>query len=294
MPLTNQYFITGIDFTTLGQVSSGSLNSAVNGATTAADKGIVLVTTDTAVNVPDIPDTATYPEFKKHLWLRLPFNNTYKPLLYCWNNAINDWSLLIVDVFTIEALAQEANDNATAALNTANATNSNLSAVTNVANSANLSATQAVTTANNALSLANGAQATSTSANNNANTALGLGLKLFTSTTLHLTNNNLDILEENHGLTGVPVIVRPVLINLTADLGYVPNDELDIRNALKEGNVFNLIYSWADATKVYCRVGVTLDGVSPSRMLIMDRATGTNLAATRASWGIKVYAFARA
>lgn len=288
MPASNQFFITGVDFTALLQVSASTFNQAVNLAVTAGDKGIIIVTQDIAEGVADTPDVATVPEFGKHLWLRKPFNLDNDATLNYWNGT--EWKTLLVDITTLTALITNAQTDATNALTQIAATNSNLAATSTVANTASLAATAAQTSADNALAAANGAQASADNAQGSANTAIGLGFKKYTSTVVPLTYNTLNKVDEAHELGGMPEIIRAVLVCLVADRGYQPNDEIDSSAVANYGSLYNFIIIYANSTNIYAAIPATAD-VPVTSLQIKEKTTGVFDHAVRANWALKVYAF---
>src|SRR5436305_2019125 len=89
MALNTQDFDHGIDFTGLPNVTGGDLNNGVDLAqphqdTATTGKGLILVTKDTALNIPDVPDAVTHTKWKKYTWQRVPFDAA-APIHYGWN-----------------------------------------------------------------------------------------------------------------------------------------------------------------------------------------------------------------
>lgn len=289
--MTLQFFTKGLDFTTIFQASGSQHNQLVDAAHTAADKGIVLVSTDTAVGVADEPNVADVPEFGKHLWLRKPFDNTYAPALYCYFNGV--WVSLIVDISAITALATAANATADAALVVANSTNANLAAVSTVSNQAALDAAAAKVTAANAVSTAGNASASAIAAQATANTALGLGLKRFQSTAKTLTILAVDSLEEEHGFVNTPDIVRAVLVCKIADSGYAANDEIGPESVAMTNIYPPIMYCGANLTKVFATVLASNTGGTDPQFLLRHKTTGALVSAVRTNWAMRIYAYSR-
>lgn len=161
-------FVKGTDFTGLTEANASDLNQLVDSATTQQDtatsngKGLVLVTDDSALDTPDVPDAVGTPKWTRYLWARRPHSTspTTNLIVYAWNdNAVSDPTYLkwvetnSVDVAGLEAdiaAAQATADTALATANSAAAT----------AGTAQSAANTAVNTANDALSTANTALAT--------------------------------------------------------------------------------------------------------------------------------------
>lgn len=108
----------------------------------------------------------------------------------------------------------------------------------------------------------------------------------YTSTATALPTAGSAVTPLTHGLGGQPLMVRGVLVCVTADLNYVAGDEVDIQAAFtSSGNnefpVFNL---YSTATQIKCvrssHAGIKLNNAT----------TGTDTAITEANWNIKFYA----
>lgn len=98
MAPTNQDFVKGIDFTGLTSINAGDLNQVVDAASPAADKGLIINTTDEVVYVPTVPDAETTVKWQQYIWIRRlhadDASNT-KVLFYAWNpNATSDTTML--------------------------------------------------------------------------------------------------------------------------------------------------------------------------------------------------------
>lgn len=173
--LTSQDLQHGIDFTILATGTGSELNQLVDVATpvagASAEKGVglVITTTDTSANTPDVPNPAQSTDFNKwarYIWKRNPYVTaaSQKPTLYGWNvNAVNEDATLLHWWDTSADLTQLDTDVATALTNSESANDT--------ANAANTIATTALTTANTANATATAAATTAASAQTTANTA---------------------------------------------------------------------------------------------------------------------------
>lgn len=113
--LTTQDFLKGIDITALTNVTGSQLNQLVDVARTAIDKGLIISTTDSALNIPIVPNpnnnyTGITPTWwTNYIWRRLPFNNTGVVTIYFWNPYLNsdpillNWSSLTVGLDALNA-----------------------------------------------------------------------------------------------------------------------------------------------------------------------------------------------
>ena len=88
MPIPNTAdFITGFQATGHTSITAAQVDLLVNGATPASDRGLVVVTTDSA-GVPQPPNATTTPLFANYIWLRLcPL--TRAAILHIWNPLAN-------------------------------------------------------------------------------------------------------------------------------------------------------------------------------------------------------------
>lgn len=170
MPIAIYDFTTGLDFSALANATGADHNNLVDQAVPyATDKGIVMVSTDTALNTPDVPNpntSASYTKWKNYIWVRRVHSTATDttPLSYTWNeNAVSHatylkWVRIPADTSALEALIDALDlrvDDLEASMATALAT----------ANAANATANLASTNASSALATAN-------TANTNATTAL--------------------------------------------------------------------------------------------------------------------------
>lgn len=111
--MTSQDFQKGLDLTGQTSVNASQLNQLVDSARPAASRGIVVVTTDTAVNTPDVPDST----YQNYLWRRIKFagDPEVDSLTYAWNDAASSdpvvlkWRLINESQISAEAQAAIAN-----------------------------------------------------------------------------------------------------------------------------------------------------------------------------------------
>ena len=276
MPLSNQYLVTGIDFSTLTDVTSSTLNQAVNEAITFSDKGIVLVTTDTAVDTADIPDTATYPEFKKHLWLRKKHADDpdQDPILYCFSVVADDWISLIVDVTDLLAQIVAAQADATLALANIANTDAQLEIVGNNTN-----------TALNSIS----------TIQSSINDLTQYRIKRFISAEHQLSplvggSGVEQIYAEAHGFSKVPEIVRGVLICTDPDAGYAVNDEIDLLSPFTNTTHATVGIVVANIDKITFGIGATGNIAGFSTYIPKKDGSG-GAVMTRQKWAVRAYAY---
>jgi microcystin-dependent protein len=156
--MTTQDLTKGIDITGLEDVTGSEMDQLVDVARTAADKGLTLVTTDTALNTPEVPDPNT-PDgmaitptwWTRYLWIRKPFDNTGTLKVYAWNDeATSDATLL--KWYNLGTIAEAALAAAVAAQTTADIADTN-------ANTALLNSNNAITDAADAQTDADAANA---------------------------------------------------------------------------------------------------------------------------------------
>lgn len=159
-----QDFDKGIDFTGINPATGGDHNNLIELAVPRPDgsaaegKGLVVVTTDAALNIPAVPDASATTKWKRYLWVRRSFDGSASPKVYAWDdNAVNHvtffkWLEATQDMTEFE------NDIA-AALAAATNAETVASLVATSAATAITTANGAVTTANDALAVANAAQA---------------------------------------------------------------------------------------------------------------------------------------
>lgn len=195
MPASIYDFTKGVDFVALAPAAAGDHNNLVDLAVPyATDKGIVVRTTDTALDTPDVPDAVTTTKWRNYLWVRaLDASATVTtPYIYMWDNNVavdatyQQWvrvtadetsTLALIAALDVRVTANEAGiANALAVANAANAAasnaGSNAAEALSTANAANANSATALSTANTALQNANTAQVTADQANLTANSAL--------------------------------------------------------------------------------------------------------------------------
>lgn len=89
--MTTQTLVKGIDITAQTTVSGSQLNQLVDAGLVADDKGLNIVTTDTALDTPLVPNpNADYSGVTpiywiNFTWIRQKFDNTEKPEIYIWD-----------------------------------------------------------------------------------------------------------------------------------------------------------------------------------------------------------------
>ena len=85
MPQPSQTdIISGLDPTGFTSLTGAQLETMVGGATPFTDKGIVMVTTDAALNSPNVPAAQTTTKWQTYLWIRIQPSNAAVSL-YAWN-----------------------------------------------------------------------------------------------------------------------------------------------------------------------------------------------------------------
>jgi hypothetical protein len=115
--LTTQDLEKGIDLTGQTSVTVSQINQLVDIGRPATDKGFNIVTTDTALNVPEVPNPdvllegVTPTHWYRYLWIRKPFDNTGIVKLYAWNVSktpdatLLKWELITPDVASLATQA---------------------------------------------------------------------------------------------------------------------------------------------------------------------------------------------
>lgn len=95
-----QDFVKGVDVTGLPEVNDTELNQLVDAAVVANDRGLIIASTDSALDVPDVPDPNADPaqdKWKRYVWKRTPDASATdkRPMLYQWeDDADSDATLL--------------------------------------------------------------------------------------------------------------------------------------------------------------------------------------------------------
>lgn len=158
--MTSQDLVKGIDITGLSTVTGSQINQTVDVARPASDKGLVIVTTDTALSTPVVPDpnieleSVTPTHWTRYVWIRKGFNNTVRPKLYVWDdNATSHatylkWYEVIADVATIQSAVDDLETRMAEVEADVTAVETQATNAVNSANQANTAADQANDTAN--------------------------------------------------------------------------------------------------------------------------------------------------
>jgi hypothetical protein len=186
--MNNQDFLVGVDFTGIPNPGGADLNNGVELATPLLDagdetqgKGLVLRTTDSALDTPVVPDASITVKWKRYTWKRRPFAGAADKFTksYDWNDdAVNvaiflKWVEQSVDLTAVTAVADNALATANSAVAIADVANDTANSATNQVGAANANATAAVNTAT-------AANATSIAANTAATTAIAAAANALT------------------------------------------------------------------------------------------------------------------
>jgi hypothetical protein len=182
-----QDFQRGIDFTALpgNLAAGGDHNSLVDLSVpyddgSGAGKGVVLTTTDVALNTPVVPDPTAlgFTKWTRYLWNRIPFAGSLgKAQIYAWNpeRASNvtllRWELQTVNVDQVNQDVSDAVTTASNALIAANSALTTASTAASAASTASTAAALAQATANAADVTGTNAQLTATLAQTTATNA---------------------------------------------------------------------------------------------------------------------------
>jgi hypothetical protein len=162
---TSQDFKKRIDITALTEVTGSEINQLLETALPADDKGLRIITTDTAADVPDVPNPSvelegiTPTHWKRYKWVRQPFTSgAIKE--YNWNETLTSDATYLkweqfADLEQIQEDVADALDDAAEALATANTASTNATTAVNTANAAQEDADAAQETADEALGKAN-------------------------------------------------------------------------------------------------------------------------------------------
>lgn len=100
----NQDIVRGIDCT--NQPDSSAFNQVVDNATPSTSRGMVVTSTDTALDTPDVPNAVGTTKYKRYIWLRFPFSGGTTPKAYVWNEAavaddtLSKWQLIPATALT--------------------------------------------------------------------------------------------------------------------------------------------------------------------------------------------------
>lgn len=196
-----QDLVVGLDFTGIASPEGADFNNGVdlskpsNAGDDTIGTALILTTTDTALDTPDVPNPATsadYTKWKRYQWNRRPFAGATVKNIKCyqWNDdsladaTLLKWLITFVDTASIEAVADNALATANNAVSIANNASTIAGNATTTANNANAAVAAATLAANNAATLATtadthatAAQTTATAAQTTANQALFLAPK---------------------------------------------------------------------------------------------------------------------
>lgn len=196
MPITTQDFESGADLTGITNIGATELMQMIQAGKPASETGMVLETTDTAANVPLVPDpnveiNGVLPDkWKRYFWRRIPFGGAEGVQYYYWDDAavsaatLLKWQLLLGDVLDAVAIAEDAALDASTALNASTQALQAANSATTVAGTANNTANTALTTANSAL-----ATATAATVSISANTPAGTIIMFAGSTSFSTVND---------------------------------------------------------------------------------------------------------
>lgn len=168
-----QLFTQGLDFTGVANATGSDHNQLINLAVpyddgAKAGKGMTVISIDSALNTPSIPDasTAGWGAFKRFLWIRLPHASATDqvPIIYAWNDDADDSICIAAGKKWVNILSSSTSFQAQidALVAITSAQEIEIGTVSNTANAAQTLATSATTTANTA-------STTATAANNTAN-----------------------------------------------------------------------------------------------------------------------------
>lgn len=256
-------FINGVDFDGYGTQTAQMHNQLVSLGTVWTDKGLVMRSVDTALNVPDVPNATSTTKWKRYIWLRIPHSTSAStvPMFYAWNDSATSvatylkWQRIQADFTTVNAtiaalqaeldasqlditangltanaassLASTASNNSTLALANAATVAGNLSTLNAQVNhvTTGLAPTKAI--ADSALSLATAAvtsvQLTTALA---PYTTINNERKLIVSDLYTITSG--ATVSIAHGFGVVPKTANWVIVCITNQTPYVVGDELPI------------------------------------------------------------------
>lgn len=161
MPISLQDFKKGIDLTGLPSITASQINDLIDDGTPADDRGLILETTDTALNTPAVPNAAVTVKFKRYIWKRIIFT-TAAVKLYFWDESVvSDATFLkwvelnasVAEVIELvnaaTALANDAVNDANNALSTSQTAQSIAQQALDVVNSLNNTVTTLQTSVTN-------------------------------------------------------------------------------------------------------------------------------------------------
>lgn len=191
--MNSQDFSAGVDFTGVNPVTGADHNNLVDLAVPVEDtgpevgKGMILVTTDSALDTPDVPNATITTKWKRYAWFRRPFAGAddKASILYIWNDdavsvatylkwiRVNaDLTQVEVDVANALATAQNAQTTVELFSNALNDVTTTANQALATANTASVNANTALTDSAESLVTANAASETANNAETIANNAL--------------------------------------------------------------------------------------------------------------------------
>lgn len=312
--LTGVNPVTGADLNNLIDLAVPVVDTAAEG------KSLNIWTVDSALDTPIVPDAATTAKWKKYFWLRYPHNTATNtvPQLYAWDdNAVSvatylKWKRVEADTTDIEAdiaaievditnlqltlnavttmagnagiIATNANNNATAALATANTANANATQALADAAAAQITANAAKATADTALENANAAQTTANNALANSNATAAN--KFFANGVEYDIIDGV-IIDIAHGLGARPKFVNATAICKAVSAGHAIGDEIDLECFEESNNDTAAFAVSRNATNItiICRSITNIRVASKATPSIL---TGIDVA----DWKVKIYAWA--
>lgn len=313
--MTDIDFLNTVDFTALTNPTAADHNNLVDLAQPYTDKGILLVTTDTALDTPDVPNAIVTARWVRYLWLRKPHSTATitTPILYAWNaNATSNPTYLkwekvadvataaadlqaqitaldgrvdVVEVSAANAVTQSgtAATQAAAAVLTANSANGTALAASANATTALANANTAQTTANNALALATANSAAVTAAaaaQSTANQALAAYNAQLVTASFPLTAGVVGTI--THTFLVPPRFVELVLVCQAPINGYVAGDEISVHDILDSGAGSYALTSKRNATTVVIYSGIT-------DFYVRNATTGAAEDSNPGNWMVKAY-----
>jgi hypothetical protein len=86
-------FVKTFDLTAVDAPNGSQVNQNLETGEPSDDRGMVLITTDSALDTPVVPDTLSYTRFERYVWVRIAYGGatTQVPRLYAWQpSAIDD------------------------------------------------------------------------------------------------------------------------------------------------------------------------------------------------------------
>jgi len=130
---TNSDFVKGFDFTGVVAATPAEVNNLVDNAVPYQEvdalegKGLTVVTKDTAIDTPSVPDAVSVVKWKRYLWTRLPYAGAdwTTPKVYVWADLatsvatylkwveVGDTSTLQSDLTTLETQVTNLDTNVT-------------------------------------------------------------------------------------------------------------------------------------------------------------------------------------